>query len=244
MKKTSVDIVIPVYNEETALPANLPILLSYCRNNLTDYKWQIIIADNASTDTTPLIAKKFSGIPNIFYLRIQKKGRGRALRTSWLNSRADIVSYMDVDLSSNLDFFPSLLAAIQNSSDIAIGSRLSVGSHVSGRTFLREFMSRNYNLLIKLLFRTSFHDAQCGFKAMKKPLFTRLSPLIKNQNWFFDSELLIIAQKAGYKIAEIPIAWHDDPGSTVKVAKTAVEDFNGLLRLHRQQPWKKLIKTT
>ena len=92
-----------------------------------------------------------------------------ALRTAWLESKADVVSYMDVDLSSNLEFFPALLSAIENNSDIAIGSRLARGSNVVGRTLLREIMSRGYNLLIKAFFSVSFKDAQCGFKAVKKP---------------------------------------------------------------------------
>ena len=150
---------------------------------------------------------------------------------------------MDVDLSSNLEFFPALLSAIENNSDVAIGSRLARGSNVVGRTLLREIMSRGYNLLIKVFFSVSFRDAQCGFKAVKKNVFKILEPLIENDNWFFDSEMLILAEKSGYKVAEIPISWHDDPSSTVKVARTASEDFEGLLRLWRSKPWLKLKKT-
>lgn len=237
MLRTSVDIVIPVYNEEIALPANIPILYNYCQNNLGDYSWNIVIVDNASLDKTSEIAKKFSLRPQISYLRLEQKGRGLALRTAWLKSKADIVSYMDVDLSSNLEFFPALLAGLENSADIAIGSRLSRGSNVTGRTLPREVMSRGYNFLIRVLFSTSFHDAQCGFKAVKKSVFQRLEPIVENNNWFFDSELLIVVEKAGYKIAEIPISWHDDPSSTVKVAGTAIEDLIGLWRLWRTKPW-------
>lgn len=241
-KKPSVDIVVPVYNEEVALPANIPVLYNYCRHNLSEYDWRIIIADNASTDSTSIIAKKFAKRPQIFYLKLTKKGRGLALRTAWLRSKAGIVSYMDVDLSSNLEFFPALLAGLENSADIAIGSRLSRGSNVTGRTLPREVMSRGYNLLIRVLFSTSFHDAQCGFKAVKKSVFQRLEPIVENNNWFFDSEFLIVAEKAGYKIAEIPISWHDDPSSTVKVAKTATEDLVGIMRLWHTRPWEKLKK--
>lgn len=241
--KTSVDIVIPAYNEEIALPANIPILYNYCRNNLSEYEWKIIIADNASTDSTSAVAKKFAKSPQISYLKLPKKGRGLALRTVWLGSKADIVSYMDVDLSSNLEFFPALLSAIENNSDIAIGSRLAKGANVVGRTFLREIMSRGYNLLIKAFFSVSFKDAQCGFKAIKKSVFQNLEPLIENNNWFFDSEMLILAEKSGYKIAEIPISWHDDPSSTVKVARTASEDLEGLFRLWKDKSWLKLKKS-
>lgn len=236
-KKTSVDIVIPVYNEEIALPANIPILLNYCRNNLTEFSWRIVIADNASTDRTAQVARAFLKDSNISYVHLEQKGRGRALKETWKKSQADIVSYMDVDLSSNLDFFPSLLSAIEHGSDIAIGSRLVRGARVMGRTVLRELMSRGYNLLIKIFFRTAFYDAQCGFKALKRSVFLSVIPKIENMNWFFDTELLVIAEKMGFRVIEIPISWHDDPGSTVRVAKTALEDFNGLLRLWRTRPW-------
>lgn len=239
MPRTSVDIVIPVYNEELALPANIPILENYCTHNLSDYDWRIIIADNASTDRTGEIATRFSKRKNIFYERLEQKGRGRALAETWKKSKADIVSYMDVDLSSNLDFFPSLLVAIENGADIAIGSRLTHGARVIGRTVAREIMSRGYNFLIWLFFRVSFHDAQCGFKAMKRPVFLELLPLVENKNWFFDTELLVIAEKKGCKIAEIPISWHDDPSSTVRVAGTATEDLRGLVRLWKTKPWMK-----
>lgn len=241
-KKISVDIVIPVYNEEIALPANLPILYNYCNHNLNEYKWNIVIVDNASTDRTSQIAQTFSQRPRMSFLHLDKKGRGRVLHATWDKSTADIVSYMDIDLSSSLDFFSSLLVALEHDADLAIGSRLAQGAHVSGRTVLREIMSRGYNFLIRLFFKVSFHDAQCGFKALKRSVFKRLSPLIENHNWFFDSELLIIAEKSGYRIAEIPISWHDDPSSTVRVAKTASEDLFGLIRLLRTKPWKHVRK--
>lgn len=239
MSKNSVDIVIPVYNEESALPANIPILYNYCKNNLGDYDWKITIVDNASTDRTSETAKIFSKQPHIVFLHLDQRGRGLALTTAWKRSKANIVSYMDVDLSSNLDFFPSLLSAIENGSDIAIGSRLARGARVVGRTLFREVMSRGYNILVQLLFSASFRDAQCGFKALKRSVFLQLTPFIKNKNWFFDSELLIVAQKMKFVIAEIPISWHDDPSSTVKVAKTATEDLEGLWRLWRTKPWEK-----
>lgn len=241
-KHLSVDIVVPVYNEEIALPANIPVLYNYCQNTLTEYEWNIIIADNASTDRTRQISKSLSKKwPRISYLRLEKKGRGLALETAWKQSAADIVSYLDVDLSSNLDFFPSLLFSIEHGADIAIGSRLARGARVFGRTLTREIMSRGLNILIKFFFGTSFHDAQCGFKAMKREVFLKLIPLIENRNWFFDTEFLVVAEKAGYSIAEIPVSWHDDPSSTVRVAKTVLEDFEGLLRLRKTKPWLKRI---
>lgn len=239
-KKTSVEIVIPVYNEESALLANIPILHSYCRSNLQAYNWNIVVADNASIDRTPQVMSKFSEWQNVAYIRLPVKGRGRALRQAWLNSKADIVGYMDIDLSSNLDFFSSLLAALDSGYDIAIGSRRAKGANVVGRTAMRKLMSWGLNFLLQLLFSVSFKDAQCGFKAIRRKVFNALEPYIQNNSWFFDSELLIIGEKSGIKIAEIPINWHDDPGSTVRISKTVTEDLLGMWRLWRTKPWEKL----
>lgn len=238
--KISVDIVVPVYNEEVALPANIPLLYNYCQNNLRDYRWRIVIVDNASEDQTPDIVRRFSRQPRIDYIRLDERGRGLALRIAWLASTSTIVSYMDIDLSSNLNFFPALLTAIENGHDVAIGSRRTKGANVTGRTPLRKLMSWGLNFLINILFSVSFRDAQCGFKAMKRSAFQRLEPLIKNNQWFFDSELLVVAEKSGLKIAEIPIAWHDDPSSTVRITKTIMEDMGGMLRLLQTKPWEKI----
>ena len=228
--KSTVDVVIPVYNEEQALPRNIVILAEFLKENLRN-PWQIIIADNASTDGTKsvseMLCERYSGIN---YLHIPQKGRGRALRTAWLDSTADIVSYMDVDLSTDLAHFPDLLESLEQGYHLAIGSRLSKGSRVT-RSLRREFVSRSYNLLIKSMFFTSFQDAQCGFKALTRKTAQAILPHIKNDNWFFDTELLIIAAKRGYKINQLPVKWDDDPTSTVNVARTATENIKGLLRL-------------
>ena len=226
----TVDIVLPVYNEEQALPRTIVILSDYLKANLSN-PWQIIIADNASTDGTrgvsELLCERYSGIN---YLHLPQKGRGRALRAAWLDSTADIVSYMDVDLSTDLSHLPELIKALEHGSHVAIGSRLSKGSRVT-RGLFREIVSRSYNLLIKLMFLTPFRDAQCGFKAMTRPAAQAIVPQVKNNEWFFDTELLIIAAKRGYQIAQVPVKWDDDPTSTVNVAGTALQDLKGLLRL-------------
>ncbi|PKB71113.1 MAG: hypothetical protein BZY87_07250 [SAR202 cluster bacterium Io17-Chloro-G6] len=226
----TVDITIPVYNEEDALPNTIAVLTEYLRNNLAN-PWQILIADNASTDNTrpvsEMLCERHAGVN---YLRIPQKGRGRALRTAWLDSRADIVSYMDADLSTDLSHFPQLIRSLEAGSHIAIGSRLSKESQVS-RSFKREFISRGYNLLINSMFFTGLPDAQCGFKALTRTTAEAIVPSIKNNNWFFDTELLIIAAKRGFNIASVPVKWDDDPTSTVNVVGTAMEDVKGLLRL-------------
>jgi glycosyltransferase involved in cell wall biosynthesis len=163
-------------------------------------------------------------------VHIPQKGRGRALRHVWLESTADIVSYMDVDLSTNLNHLPELIKAIEDGSHIAIGSRLSKGSRVK-RSLKREFISRSYSALIRAMFLTPFRDAQCGFKALSRDTVRALVPLVKDNNWFFDSELLIIATRRGFRIKEIPVYWEDDPDSRVRIIRTAWEDIKGLLRL-------------
>ncbi|SVA31412.1 uncharacterized protein METZ01_LOCUS84266 [marine metagenome] len=226
----TVDITIPVYNEEEVLPRTIANLTEFLDGHLAN-PWQVTIADNASTDSTQAVSEMLARQhPGINYLRIPQKGRGRALRTAWLDSVADIVSYMDADLSTDLSHFPELIAALESGSHIAVGSRLSKGSQVS-RGFKREFVSRGYNLLINSLFFTGLPDAQCGFKALTRATAEAIVPSIKNNNWFFDTEMLVIAAKRGFNIASVPVKWTDDPNSTVNVVGTAKEDVKGLLRL-------------
>ena len=227
----SVDIVIPVLNEEKALPGSIACLHGFLSENVAR-PWRIVIADNGSTDTTPHVSDTLAEqYEEVSYLRIEQRGRGRALRKAWLESDADIVSYMDVDLSTNLQAFPLLLQALQDGHDIAIGARLIPGAEVHLRSLKREFISRSYNLLIKLMFATRFHDAQCGFKAVTKAAAATLVPHVVDQGWFFDSELLVLAEERGFRIKEIPVSWTDDPDTRVKVVGTAWGDFKGLLRL-------------
>lgn len=228
--KSTVDVVIPVFNEEKALPRNIVILADFLKANLRN-PWQIIIADNASTDNTrsvsEMLSQRYSGIN---YLHIPQKGRGRALKAAWLDSTADIVSYMDVDLSTDLSYFPRLVESLEEGYHVAVGSRLSKGSRVT-RSIKRELISRSYNMMIKSMFFIPIKDAQCGFKALTRKTAQAIVPHIKNGNWFFDTELLIIAAKRGYKINQLPVKWDDDPASTVHITSTATEDIKGLLRL-------------
>ena len=226
----SVDIVLPVYNEQEALPGSVQMLTEFLHANLAN-PWQVIIADNASIDATRAVSERLcQEYPGVNYLYLPQKGRGRALRAAWLASDCDIVSYMDADLSTDLAHFPQLIAALEAGYHLAIGSRLSKGSEVT-RAFKRELISRSYNLLVKSMFFTPFPDAQCGFKAMTRPAAQAIIPNIENNNWFFDTELLIIAAKRGYRIKSIPVKWDDDPASTVNITRTATEDIKGLLRL-------------
>lgn len=234
----TVDITIPVYNEEAELENNIYILKDFLSRNLKDWDWKIIIADNASIDKTQSIGEKIAGEnPQIKYLRLNQKGRGRAIKKVWGGSLADVVAYMDVDLSSQLKHFLPLINSLKNGYDIAIGSRLLPKSVVKGRTLKREITSRGYNLIIKFFFFTQFSDAQCGFKAVTRRVVKEVLPFLEDNEWFLDSELLIVGEKAGYKIYEEPVTWIDDPGSTVKVWKTALGDLKGLWRLLKSRPW-------
>ena len=194
---TTVDIVIPVYNEEQALPRTIPTLRDFLSEPAFPYSWRIVIADNASVDGTPDVGRKLADEhgDDVEYVRIERKGRGRALKQTWLASPMDIVSYMDVDLSTGLEAFPPLIGAIaEGEYDLAIGSRLAPGSQVQ-RSLQREVLSRGYNLIIKATFFSRFSDAQCGFKAVSRRAAQRILPLIEDTNWFFDTELLILAEK-------------------------------------------------
>ena len=240
-KKLLVEIVIPVYNEEEQLEESILRLYNFLKTSLNDFSWQITIADNASTDKTADIGKGLARKYNqIDFIHLPQKGRGRAVKKVWRESKADILSYMDVDLSTDLKHFPPLIRSLTSGFDIAIGSRLLPTSRVYNRTLKREIISRLYNILIKVLFRTRFSDAQCGFKAVTKEVVRELLPLVEDNEWFMDSELLIIGEKAGYKIYEEAVTWRDDPGTTVKILPTATQDLRGLWRLFWKRPWKKL----
>ena len=238
-KMPKVLIVVPVYNEEKELGENILKLKSFLEQ-LKDLEWQIVIADNASVDKTPEIARKLAGEnKQISFFRLEEKGRGRAVKKAWQSYEADVFAYMDVDLSTDIRHLPSLVKAINDGFDIAIGSRLLSGSQVIGRTIKRTILSRGYNFLIKILFGTHFSDAQCGFKAVNRRVVRELLLKILDNEWFFDSELLIVGEKSGFKIYEEPVTWRDNPGSTVRVLKTVTGDLKGLLRLFLSRPWRK-----
>jgi len=242
MGKPSVEITVPVYNEEKELEENIYELFGFCKKNLDSYDWHITIADNASTDNTPIIAaaieKKNS---KISHLRLEQKGRGRAVKKAWVEFGKDLCVYMDLDLSTDLIHLPKILWALENGYDVAIGSRLAKGAKVEGRTLIRELTSRALNFFfIKFFFQTHFTDAQCGFKGVTRKIVETLIPKVKDNEWFFDGELLIIAEKSGYKIYEEPVHWVDNPGSTVRLISTIWGDLMSIKRLYQTKPWKSI----
>lgn len=230
---TVVEVVVPVYNEAEDLAASVRRLHAYLREAVP-FSVAITIADNASTDDTWAIAVALAdSLDQVRAIHLDQKGRGRALKFVWQHSDAQVVAYMDVDLSTDLRaFLPLVAPLISGHSDLAIGTRLARGSRVV-RGPRREVISRCYNLLLRATLSVSFSDAQCGFKAVRRDVFADLVPLIQDDNWFFDTELLVLAQRAGLRIHEVPVDWVDDPGSTVNIVATATEDLRGIARLVR-----------
>ncbi|MFE0631760.1 glycosyltransferase [Streptomyces sp. NPDC058864] len=227
------DVVVPVHNEEADLEPSVRRLHAHLRDTFP-YAFRITVADNASTDRTPRIAERLaSDLPEVAWIRLPGKGRGRALRAAWSQSSAPVLAYLDVDLSTDLAaLLPLVAPLISGHSDIAIGTRLARGARVV-RGPKREIISRCYNVLLRSTLAVRFSDAQCGFKAVRRDVAERLLPLVQDSGWFFDTELLVIAERAGLRIHEVPVDWVDDPDSRVHILPTALADLRGIARIGR-----------
>lgn len=227
------DIVIPVYNEELDVAACVRRLHQFLLDEVP-YRARIMVADNASTDGTLSVARELAEeLSDVEVIHLDAKGRGGALAAAWASSPADVVAYMDVDLSTHLSALMPLVAPlVSGHSDIAIGSRLAASSRVV-RGIKREVVSRGYNLLLRGLLGARFSDAQCGFKALRADVARQLLPLVADTGWFFDTELLVLAENAGLRIHEVPVDWIDDPDSRVDILATAIEDLKGCWRVGR-----------
>jgi putative flippase GtrA len=232
-ERAVLDVVVPVYNEENDLEPSVRRLHAHLCGQFP-YRFRITIADNASTDGTPQIASRLAAeLPGVTALRLEQKGRGRALRSAWSASDAQVLAYCDVDLSTDLAaLLPLVAPLISGHSDLAIGTRLGRGSRVV-RGAKREIISRCYNLLLRGALGASFSDAQCGFKAIRADVAQRLLPLVEDTGWFFDTELLVLAERAGLRIHEVPVDWVDDPDSRVDIVATALADLRGIVRVGR-----------
>ena len=229
-----IDVVVPVYNEQGSLEASIRRLHRFLNDRLP-FAWRIVIADNASTDATPAIAAALAlELAHVEVLRLAAKGRGRALRAAWSRTDADVRCYMDVDLSTDLRaLLPLIAGLVSGHSDVAIGTRLAPGSRVV-RGPKRELISRSYNRLLRILLRARFSDAQCGFKAISAHAARTLLPHVRDDAWFFDTELLVLAQRRGLRIHEVAVDWVDDPASSVEIVPTALADLRGVARLALQ----------
>ncbi len=229
-RPSRVEIAIPVHNEQN----DLAPCITRLREVTTTLPWdvRVIILDNASTDDTRQVGEALARLhPDITYRRLGIKGRGNALRTTWLASDADVCAYMDVDLATDLAALAPALAVLDTGhSDICIGSRLSRGARVE-RGLKREFVSRSYNSILKMSVGARYSDAQCGFKAIRREAAQALLPHVSDGGWFFDTELLTLAQWSGLRIHEIPVDWTDDPNSSVDILATAVGDLKGVARM-------------
>ncbi|KAF0846814.1 glycosyltransferase [Nocardia caishijiensis] len=229
-----VDVVVPVYNEENDLADCVRRLHAFLRDGFP-FTARITIADNASSDNTLLIAQHLATeLDGVRVVHLDRKGRGRALHTVWAASDAQVVAYMDVDLSTDLNAVLPLVAPLMSGhSEIAIGSRLATSARVV-RGPKRELISRGYNLLLRTCLGVRFSDAQCGFKAMRADVARALLPMVRDREWFFDTELLVLAERAGLRIHEVPVDWIDDPDSRVDIVDTVRKDLLGMWRLGRE----------
>ena len=230
---TVLDVVIPVYNEQDQVGDSVRTVHAYLSEQFA-YPFRITVADNASTDGTLHIAHQVQHeLPGVRVVHLDQKGRGRALKQTWLSSDALVLAYMDVDLSTDLDALAPLVASLMSGhSDVAIGSRLARGANVV-RGAKREFISRSYNRLLRTVLRVQFTDAQCGFKAIRADVARELLPLVTDTTWFFDTELLVLAQWSGLRTHEVPVDWYDDPDSRVDIPQTVKDDLAGVWRLLR-----------
>lgn len=227
------EVTVPVYNEEADLASCIRRLHAHLVANFP-YQFLITIADNASTDRTPQVAAELTrALDRLNYVRLEQKGRGLALSTVWRASKAEVVAYLDVDMSTDLNaLLPLVAPLITGHSDVAIGSRLSRHSRVV-RGAKRELISRCYNLILRGTLFTRFSDAQCGFKAIRADVGRQLLPLVRDTGWFFDTELLVLAERTGLRIHEVPVDWVDDPDSRVDLLATAIADLKGVARVGR-----------
>jgi len=226
-----VDVVVPVYNEQAALEPSVRRLHDFLSEHFP-FTWRIVVADNASTDDTPRIAAALAQeLRGVTHLRLDRQGRGLALRRAWSASPARAMAYMDVDLSTDLrGLLPLVAPLLSGHSDVAIGSRLATGAHVV-RGPKRELISRSYNTILRTILRVRFTDAQCGFKAVSAAAAHELLPEIRDDGWFFDTELLVLAGRRGLRLHEVAVDWVDDPDSRVDLVRTAIDDLRGVARL-------------
>lgn len=231
MTDTLVDLVIPVYNEAHVLEQSVQ-KLSDAMNQIAEFSWRIVVVDNGSVDGTKLLGERLARErTQVQFLRLEQKGRGYALLRAWSDSKSPFSLYMDVDLSTDLAAVPKVVDLLLDGADVVTGSRLDSKANTV-RSLKREILSRGYNRLLRWILRTrSFDDAQCGFKGVRLATIQPLLPLIQNRNWFFDTELLVLAEYAGLRVGSLPITWNEDQDSRVNIPRTILEDLRGLARL-------------
>ena len=232
-RPATVDVVLPVLNEQRVLEDSVRRLRQHL-DTMSGFDASVVIADNGSTDGTLNVALRLAQtLPGVAVAHLEVRGRGRALRKAWTESTADLVAYMDVDLSTDLAALRPLLEFVASGrADVATGSRLAPGACVT-RGVRRELISRAYNALLREALDMPVRDAQCGFKAARASVARALLPEIEDESWFFDTELLARAHHAGFRVVELPVRWVEDRDSRVRVVRTALADLRGVRRLRR-----------
>jgi glycosyltransferase involved in cell wall biosynthesis len=239
-----VDVVIPVLNEAHVLATSVATVRAFLTEHFR-WSWRIVIVDNGSTDGTDRVARGLveAHPREVAFLQLEQRGRGRALRHAWGESEADVVCYTDVDLSTELAALPVLVRAVlEEGYDLGTGSRLLPASRTR-RSVKRELISRIYNWIVRLSLGTSFSDAQCGFKVVSRRIVQDVMPEVRDQAWFFDTELLVLAEKRGYRLKDLPVEWIEDDDSRVKIVSTAWEDLKGVARL-RWKLWRESFSSS
>lgn len=234
----NIEITIPILNEEASLAEQTRIMHTFMKNHLEDIgSIKIILADNGSTDKTPEIAQQLTKeLRGVEYIRLDQRGVGLALKSSWTKSSADIVGYMDLDLATDLrSLRPALELLVSNKAEIVTGSRLAEGAKVIGRKPLRTFTSKCFNHIVKFIFDTSFTDGMCGFKFMQLAVLEKLIATgAKSDGWFFATEILIIGEHLKFKVIDLPVTWTDDANSKVKIIKLSIEYLKAMMTLRKQ----------
>ena len=230
-----IDIVLPVFNEELSLEEQVHKASVFIREKLSDLGIiRLVVADNGSTDQTADIVRRLAQSNEILrFVQVSRPGVGLALRTAWLQSEADIVGYMDLDLATDLGHLREALEPLtQDIVDVVAGSRLKLGSRVVGRSLKREITSRSFNYIIRWYLGTAFSDGMCGFKFLqRKHLPAIIGEGAVSEGWFFSTELLFCAQHLGLRLLDLPVTWTDDPNSKVQISKLAIQYMLAMRRL-------------
>ena len=232
-------ITIPCYNEEIVLEKTVFSVTQYAQEHLGQHDWNLLILDNASKDSTLEIARKLkSHHPKIVVDQVNNPGRGRALRESWGRHKDyDIYSYMDADLATDIKDLAFIISKVAEGTDIVVGSRYIPYANVK-RNLLRRILSSIYNLLLRLILKVEFRDAQCGFKAMSKKVVHGVVPKTLDDGWFWDTELMIIASHSGHTLLEVPVTWREVRDelrrSTVTVRSEVMRNLRNIWIMRRR----------
>jgi len=230
VRECFLNVTLPVFNEASCLRESVSRVVRML--DTIEESFEVVIVDNGSTDETPQLAKRLAEEdPRIRMIRLEKAGRGAAIKRSWLLTRAQIVSYMDIDLSTDLACFPALIAPLRRQeAPLVVGSRLHKDADVS-RCWHRDSISRIYVKLVQHVLGDRLSDFQCGFKAADRRTIGAILPLVQNDSWFFDTELVFVAKRLGFRVSEVPVRWNEDRDSRVRILPTILEDLLGICRL-------------